>query len=146
MRMAMMALVLLAGCSTVPAVAPAGAPAPGEERKWRAAGLVNYRYDFEQQCFCVEERRQPVTVEVRGGRVARVTARATGREVAQREDLRWYTVPELFERVAEARRNGVEPLTVTYDPQLGYPTRIEAGSLAADAGIIYLASNLRRLD
>jgi hypothetical protein len=143
-KILMLGLALAAGCATVPAGEPGVVST--EERRWQAAGLRDYRYDFEQQCFCTEERRQPVTVEVRGGRVVRVVSRATGREVPLRDDLRWYTVPELFARVAEARREGVLPLEVAYDPRLGYPTRIEAGSLAADAGVVYLASNLRPLD
>lgn len=149
MRPQTVLLVLLAACTPAPAAQPAQHPSSqpsAEERRWQAAGMQSYRYDYEQQCFCAEERRQPVTVEVRDGRVARVVSRASGREVVQREDLRWPTIPELFARVAEARRNDVAPLTVAYDPRLGYPTRIEAGSLAADAGIVYLASNLRRLD
>jgi hypothetical protein len=116
-----------------------------ERERWDAAALGDYRYDFQQQCFCVREQVQPVTIEVRGGRVARVVSRETGAEVAASDGLRWYTVPELFEVIAEARRNGVTPLVVRYDAELGYPTHIEAGSLAADAGTIYSASNLQRI-
>ena len=145
LRFLFAALLLLAGCTR--AIAPADEPAATstpEERRWEAARLSDYRYDFEQQCFCLREQTQPVTVEVRGGRVARVVSRETGQPVVQRENLRWHTIPELFRMAAEARRNGTET-KVTHDPRLGYPTRIEIGSLAADAGVIYIASNLRPL-
>ena len=141
MRSFLLTLIVLAGCATAPASQPAS-NAP--ERQWAASGPADYRYDFEQQCFCLREQTQPVTVEVRGGRVTRVVARETGQEVARGEPLRWHTVPGLFQLATEARGNGSEP-RVTYDPRLGYPTRIEIGSLAADAGVIYIASNLRPL-
>lgn len=143
MRPILLALLVLGACATAPAARPSAAATP-QETQWRAAALADYRYDFEQQCFCLREQTQPVTVEVRGGRVTRVVSRETGQEVARGENLRWHTVPGLFQLAADARGNGSEP-RVTYDPRLGYPTRIEIGSLAADAGVIYLASNLRPL-
>ena len=144
MRALVLGLLLLAGCTRAPAPTPQPAATTAEEQRWRAAALTDYRFDFEQQCFCVAEQRQQVTVEVRGGRVARVLARATGQPVAASENVRWRTVDDLFRLIAEARANQSE-LKVTYDPRLGYPTRVEIGSLAADAGVIYIASNLRPL-
>jgi hypothetical protein len=55
------------------------------------------------------------------------------------------TVSDLFRLVADSREQGVTPLEVGYDAQLGYPVRIEAGSLAADAGTIYTAAALEPL-
>jgi hypothetical protein len=115
------------------------------ERLWDEAGLSSYRYEFQQQCFCVREQVQPVTIEVRDGRIFRVLARESGQELSTSPNLRWYTISDLFTLVSEAESNGVEPLVVRYDPELGYPTRIEIGSLAADAGVIYTASNLEPL-
>jgi hypothetical protein len=54
-------------------------------------------------------------------------------------------VSDLFRLVADSREQGVTPLEVGYDAQLGYPVRIEAGSLAADAGTIYTAAALEPL-
>jgi outer membrane lipoprotein-sorting protein len=144
MRALVLGLLLLAGCSTAPAPTPQPAAGTSQEQQWRAAALADYRYDFEQQCFCIAEQREPVTIEVRGGRVSRVLARATGQPVAASENVRWHTVDDLFRRIADAKANQSE-LRVTYDPRLGYPTRVEIGSLAADAGVIYIVSNLRPL-
>ena len=144
MRALVFGLLLLAGCSAAPAPATQPAAGTAQEQQWRAAALSDYRFDFEQQCFCVAEQRQQVAIEVRGGRVSRVLARATGQSVAASENVRWLTVDDLFRRIAEAQANQTE-FRVAYDPRLGYPTRVEIGSLAADAGVIYIASNLRPL-
>jgi hypothetical protein len=137
-----MALVSF-GCSTG---ASSDAAEPGDraaaQQRWEAAALTDYRFDFQQQCFCVREQVQPVTIEVRDGRISRVVSRETGEDVAAVQGLQWRTIPDLFRVISEARQNGVTPLIVQYDPQLGYPVRIEAGSLAADAGVIYAVSNL----
>ncbi|HEX8359719.1 MAG TPA: DUF6174 domain-containing protein [Longimicrobium sp.] len=139
------ALLVLAGCTRTPI---ADAPDAGESpqaQQWESRRMDDYRFDFEQQCFCLREQTLPVTIEVRDGRVARVVVRTTGQDLTGRENLRWPTVPELFRLVDQARQSGTEPLVVRYDEQLRYPTYIEAGSLAADAGVIYRATNLRPL-
>jgi hypothetical protein len=137
-----LAPVLLA-CSSG-SVPEAGPPAgvAVERQRWESAGVATYRFDFEQQCFCVREQVQPVTIEVRDGAVTRVVSRETGADITAVEGLRWPTIGDLFRVMEEAARDGITPLVVRYDPELGYPTHIEAGSLAADAGIIYTASNL----
>jgi hypothetical protein len=139
------ALLVLAGCTRTPAADLPDAGESPQAQQWEARRLASYRYDYEQQCFCIREQTLPVTIEVRDGRVARVVVRSTGQDVTGRENLRWPTVPELFRIVEQARQNGTQPLVVRHDEQLGYPTYIEAGSLAADAGVIYRATNLRPL-
>lgn len=136
---------LLSCTAAPPPDADVSGGAGAESEQWEAAGLEDYRFDFQQQCFCVRDQVQPVTIEVRGGRVVRVISRETGADMTTVEGLRWPTVPDLFRVMSEARENGVTPLIVRYDPQLGYPAHIEAGSLAADAGIIYTVSNLAPL-
>ena len=138
-------IALPLACSPAPDGTSPGAPAEAE-RRWEAAALQDYRFDFQQQCFCVPEQAQPVTIEVRGGRVTRVVSRTTGQDITGAEGLYWRTVPELFRVIEGARRDGVTPLEVRYDPELGYPTSIEAGSLAADAGAVYTVSNLQPLE
>ncbi len=116
-----------------------------QQRLWQDAGWESYRFEFQQQCFCVREQVQPVLVEVREGRIERVISRETGQDLSSEPNLRWYTVADLFKIISEAQANDTEPLVVRYDPQLGYPTHIEIGSLAADAGVIYTASSLEPL-
>jgi hypothetical protein len=137
----------LSACSAAPTpdAEPRGEVA-AHERLWREAGLEDYRFAFRQECFCVREQVQPVTIEVRNGRIARVVANESGQDLSRETNLRWRTIPELFALIAEAQANGVDPLMVQYDPRLGYPTRIEIGSLAADAGVIYSAADLEPVE
>lgn len=144
MRAAVLVMCLAAvGCSAnSSAEAEPDDEVAAQEGLWQEAGLESYRFEFQQQCFCVREQVQPVTIEVRDGRIARVVSNETGEDLSDEPNLRWPTVSDLFDVIAEAQANGTEPLVVRYDPRLGYPTHIEIGSLAADAGIIYSAANL----
>ena len=146
LRLLCLIVPFLLGCSAAqsPAADPVSTLA-AQQQRWQAADLENYRFDFQQQCFCVREQVQPVTIEVRDGRIAGVVSRETGQEIPMGGNLRWYTISDLFGLISEARQNGVEPLVVRYDPQLGYPTYIEIGTLANDGGVIYSASNLQPL-
>lgn len=142
----LLALSCLVGCSagSSPDAGPQRELAT-QERLWQAAGFESYRFEFQQQCFCVREQVHPVIIEVRESRIARVISKETGQDFSNEPKLRWYTVSDLFKIIAEAQSNDAESLVVRFDPQLGYPTHIEFGSLAADAGVIYSASNLEPL-
>lgn len=147
MRSAVLAIcVAVSGCSA--GSSPESGPpddVAAQERVWREAGLDSYRFGFQQQCFCVREQVQPVTVEVRDGRVERVLSSETGRDLSNDPGLRWHTIADLFDLISEARTNATEPLVVRYHPRLGYPMHIETGSLAADAGVVYSVSDLEPL-
>jgi hypothetical protein len=111
------------------------------------AGLegADYRYDFQRVCFCAQEAVQPVTIEVRGGVVARVVTRPGGKDVTNAQFANWPTIEDLVREVDEARGRGEKNLVVRYDEKLGYPTFIEIGTLANDAGVRYTAENLEYL-
>jgi hypothetical protein len=106
---------------------------------------ADYRYDFQRLCFCVEEAVQPVTIEVRDGRVVRVVTRPGGKDVTNAEFVNWPTIEDLVDEIEEARARGEKNLVVRYDEKLGYPTFIEIGTLANDAGVRYTADNLEYL-
>ena len=84
----------------------------------------------------------PVIVSVRNGVVESRQYTQTGASVTSEYANALPTVEGLFALVDEAIRNGTKPLTVQYDPTLGYPTRIALGDPAADAPL-YLVSDLR---
>ena len=125
------AALLLAGCSesTLP--------------MRRAQDLDNYRYDFQQVCFCLQDQIKPVTIAVRDGKVVAVRSRETGEDLTRRGN--WPTINDLYDRIDEARREGTTHLVVELDPKLGYPTLVEIGTLSNDAGVRYVSSNLRPL-
>ena len=106
---------------------------------------ADYRYDFQRVCFCTEDAVQPVTIEVLDGRVARVVTRPGGKDVTNTRFADWPTVEDLVEEIEEARARGEKNLVVRYDEKLGYPTFIEIGTLANDAGVQYTAENLEYL-
>jgi hypothetical protein len=105
----------------------------------------DYRYDFQRDCFCPLELVQPVTIEVRDGRVTRVVTRPGGEDVTHVRPQAWPTIADLVREVEEARDRGEKNLVVRYDDKLGYPTFIEIGTLANDAGVRYSAAKLEYL-
>lgn len=130
LRTMCIALLAVAGCSRDVTGLPEGA---------------DYRYDFQRDCFCPREAVQPVTIEVRGGEVVRVVTRPGGEDVTNTRYASWPTIEDLIQEVEEARGRGEKNLVVRYDEELGYPTFIEIGTLANDAGVRYTAANLEYL-
>jgi len=102
---------------------------------WQSQNLSTYSYVATHECFC-NFPPGPVTVEVTQGQVSRVVVLSTGAEIATDG---WYTIDELFGRL---RSMTVQPASVTFDPRLGYPRRIEICCVEDDSGSIYSASTL----
>jgi len=109
---------------------------------WVARGINNYRVELRISCFCGEMIRRPVLVEVRGGAVSKVLDLETAKPVA---DITPYpTITQLFDRAIEMRaQNG--HVSVAYDRALGYPARLEIGTIANDAGTLYYLGALTPL-
>ncbi len=101
---------------------------------WHSQNLSGYSYVATHQCFCMFPPG-PVTVEVTQGQVSRVVVLSTGAEIATSG---WYTIDELFDRLHVM----AQAASVTFDPRLGYPRRIEICCIADDSGSIYTASTL----
>jgi len=109
---------------------------------WLLRSISDYRFQLQISCFCGAEITRPVVVEVRAGEITKVEDLATGRAVA---DLSPYpTITKLFDAAIDERtRGGI--VSVAYDRTLGIPVRLEVGTLASDAGTIYLLSRLAGL-
>ncbi|MBE9007286.1 hypothetical protein IQ259_19995 [Fortiea sp. LEGE XX443] len=115
------------------------------QRLWNSQQIKNYRYTVTNSCFCIPELRGPAIVEVRNGNTTSIRNAKTG-EPVNSELLRPYsTIPRLFNLIRNAISSREPELTVTYNPQLGYPTQINIGNLAADAGIFTTISNFEEL-
>ncbi|HEX2187679.1 MAG TPA: DUF6174 domain-containing protein [Longimicrobiaceae bacterium] len=140
---ALLALPALAACAEL--LRSDGPPVAGgvlEQRaKWEAQRLDDYRFVVSRSCFCTEEATRPARVEVRNGRVARVTGVESGREL---DPSLGFTIDQLFGWIAAAEAEGTY-VTAAYHPRLGYPTGAVIGTLANDAGTAYSLGGLEPL-
>jgi hypothetical protein len=109
---------------------------------WVSRGIDDYRFKLQISCFCGGDITRPVLIEVRGGAIAKVWDLETGKPVANVSA--YPTITRLFDAaIAERSRGG--NVSVAYDQALGIPVRLEVGTIANDAGVLYLLSSLIRL-
>jgi hypothetical protein len=94
------------------------------EQKWAAQNIDDYRYTLRILCFCPEDIRDPVVVEVRDGATQSVTYAADGRPATNNLFESANTVDELFDIIRGSIARKVDKITVEYDPALGYPKQI----------------------
>lgn len=116
--------------------------------KWHAAGLTEYQYQFRLSCFC-PFIGQPYTAVVENGEPASLTD-STRAPITPNSDYdlfrRYSSIPNLFEE-AEQLINRADEITITYDPQYGYPVEIASqGRLnVADDEITITITNFKVL-
>ena len=110
--------------------------------RWTRVGPASYTYTIARSCECTAESSGPVIVSVRNGVVESRQYAQTGASVASQYATTFPAVEGLFALIDDAIARGTRPLTVVYDPALGYPTRIALGDPAVDAPL-YLVSDLR---
>jgi len=126
-RFALLALVA-AGCGSVTG---SGALEPDQVQLnlnrslWRRAALSSYRYHYRRSCFCLPAATEPVLIRVERGAVAEVVYARTGNPVEPERLPDYPTVDRLFELVQDALDRRADRLTVSYEPGLGYPRRID---------------------
>ncbi|MBI5511615.1 MAG: hypothetical protein HY903_22900 [Deltaproteobacteria bacterium] len=93
--------------------------------QWRAAGPAAYEWVVQRTCFCPDI--EPVRVQVRDAAVVSAARQMDATtEVALTVDAyqAWFTVDGLFDEVRRAIDEGADELTVTYDPEYGYPRSV----------------------
>ncbi|WP_375510649.1 DUF6174 domain-containing protein [uncultured Nostoc sp.] len=112
---------------------------------WNRQKITNYRYKLSNNCFCVPDFRGPLIIEVRNGITKSITNAQTGKRVNSEALQQYSTIPKLFNLIQKTINGGESELTVVYDPKLGYPTQINIGNLAADAGVFTTISNFEVL-
>jgi hypothetical protein len=106
--------------------------------QWRTVGPRSYGYELHRGCFCSTDYITPAWVEVRDDRVVRANALDTGR--ALRLDL-FEPIDSLFVSAIRTAESGGH-VAASYHPRLGYPTSLEIGTLANDAGVLHVVSRL----
>ncbi len=115
------------------------------EQQWKRQNINSYRYTVNNSCYCIPDFRVRVIIQVTNGVTTSITSVATGQAVNPELFKSYSTIPHLFNVIREAIKNGQSELTVKYDRKLGYPTQINIGNLAADAGIFTTIENFQIL-
>jgi hypothetical protein len=109
---------------------------------WVARGIKDYRVQLAIMCFCRTGVTRPVLVEVRKGAVAKVWDLETAKVLTDIEP--YPSITALFDQAIDQRSGGGN-VSVTYDRELGFPVRIEIGTIANDAGRVFTLGALTRL-
>lgn len=148
---AVLAVGLLSSCGSDPF-------GPGEERaraeahaKWLARPFVNYSFEMQQDCQCIEEHAAALEwnrIEVVDGVIKRVVPVGGGEDIAEELFLLWPTIDEVLLRLKGPHPNrNVIDIRGEYDPTLGYPTRADFiySGLFADATVTYYIRNVAPL-
>ena len=91
---------------------------------WAKQNISNYRFTVRQTCFCSMESMQPVTIEVRNGKVTSIVPAIDALSFNREDFTHHASIAKLFDVVEDAIAKEAEDLSVTYHPTLGYPTEI----------------------
>jgi len=120
------------------------------ERLWKDQGLTDYDFTLERQCFCPEDWRGPVNIQVRDGVAVSVTYVSTGGAVNDGKFDNADTIDKLFTMLENAYtgkgdfEQEADTINVTYSSQMGYPTSffIDVSQQIADEEQGYTVTNL----
>jgi hypothetical protein len=99
---ALLLAALAAGCQTHAASCDNDPSIAAAEAAWKARHLADYRFVWQQQCFCLVEAVQPIAVTVRHGEIVSAT---DTRGVAVPNDIRknLLTIDALYRQVDAMR-------------------------------------------
>lgn len=108
-------------------------------QRWAAKGFADYEYVLTKTCFC--GLTGPVDVVVGGDSIRSATAVSDGHAVSPQLVS---TISGLFDFIQQAIDDRAARIDVTYDSELGFPTRIEYDGRAniADDEVTFTASNV----
>lgn len=117
------------------------------QTQWQEQGLSDYRFQFNWQCFCPEDYREPVWVTVKDGEVESVETVDPDSEVILPDISEYRTINELFDLIRDGVDQHAYEIRVEYDSALGYPTSvyIDYQSNIADEERGFYASELEVL-
>ena len=120
------------------------------EKLWKDQELDNYDFTLERQCFCPEDWRGPVNIEVRNGNAVSVTYQSDGSVVTEGKFDDVDTIDKLFILLNNAYagkgdfEQKADSVDVTYDEQMWYPVSlyIDVSQQMADEEQGYTVTNL----
>jgi hypothetical protein len=123
-KLILMSLVLiLAACSL-----DRNSELKSNQQKWEDANITHYRFELNIGCFCVFRGNMPLTIEVQNGDVVSMVA-SDGTSISQADPnyeyySRYMTIERLFSELGAGLASKADEVTVTYDPNYGFPTEI----------------------
>ena len=110
-----------------------------QRARWDARGATNYTYVSSYSCECLPDYATALQVTVSNDAVAAIHSVATG----QPAPLTYRpTIDGLFDFIESEQRTRPSLLEVSYDPTLGYPTRIKYGTPENDGGAVIAVTSL----
>jgi hypothetical protein len=120
------------------------------ENLWKDQELRDYDFTLERQCFCPEDWRGPVKIQVRDGITVSITYISSGEPITDNKFDNASTIDKLFtilENAYEGKgdfEQKADTINVTYDSQMGYPVTffIDVSPLIADEEVGYMVTNL----
>jgi hypothetical protein len=92
--------------------------------QWADHGFSDYALTLRHDCFCGEEARGPVVVQVRFGEVAGRVYQESGQPVSGDYARFFPDVEGLFDFIESAIDQDAAEIRVEFHPELGYPTQI----------------------
>ena len=116
-------MIAAIACGSSPA-SPAQAELDRHRTLWEANRSGDYAFEYRPVCFCVREFVQPVEVKVGNGVVESVTYIESGESAATNGFPFYHTIDGLFDKIQDAIDREAARLTVSYDPEIGYPTSV----------------------
>ena len=113
-------IIAAVACGSSP-VNPAQAELDRHRELWEANRSGDYTFEYSPVCFCPRMFNQPVEVEVGNGVVESVTYVDSGESPGTNGFPPVHTIDGLFDKVQDAIDREATQLTVSYDPEIGYP-------------------------
>ena len=131
--------VLAIGCSDDP-FSPQRNDLASNRATWADKGYTTYQFTIKMDCFCAVNG--PIAAVVVNDSLINAMVIATGQQI----DPRWVpSIKGLFEFIDRGIANHAAVLDVTYDPTLGFPSKIvyDGAANAADDEVTYMVSDVR---
>jgi hypothetical protein len=149
-RFLLPALILLTLLATASCTSSFPQELTTSENLWKDQGLRSYDFTLERQCFCPEDWRGPVNIQVRNGATVSVTYVSSGAAVTEDKFDNADTIDKLFTMLKNAYagkgdfEQKADTVNVIYNAQMGYPTTffIDVSQTIADEEQGYTVTNL----
>ena len=160
MALRVLLMISLSGAAVLAACDSSGIVGPRDfrrlaeaEERWDARPFADYSFEIRTSCFCPPEINQWTRVSVRNGVVVDANAVDPNAHFPITTLAWWQPIDSLFSNLRRTMSNvsfdsPYADIKATYDPELGYPTRIEyiEKPTVADAAATITVRNVRPLD